>query len=117
MKPLTILAVVFLLVSPIAAQAPPAGRGAPPPAPREAAAVDLTGYELTADVKLTLGVNVDFVICDSGRTRCVFDAGGNHYRLVCDVHYLKQYPEKGRVYVLRVMDHAEYDKELWKRDF
>ena len=31
MRPLTILAVVFLLLSPLAAQAPPAGRGAPPP--------------------------------------------------------------------------------------
>ena len=51
MKPLTILAVVFLLVSPIAAQAPPAGRGAPPPAPREAAAVDLTGYWVSVIVE------------------------------------------------------------------
>jgi hypothetical protein len=51
MRPLTILAVVFLLVSPLAAQAPPAGRGAPPPAPRESAAVDLTGYWVSVIVE------------------------------------------------------------------
>ena len=51
MRPLTILAVVFLLLSPLAAQAPPAGRGAPPPAPRESAAVDLTGYWVSVVVE------------------------------------------------------------------
>jgi len=52
MRSLTILAVVFLLVSPLAAQAPPAGRGgAPPPAPRESAAVDLTGYWVSVIVE------------------------------------------------------------------
>ena len=51
MRPLTILVVVFLLVSPLAAQAPPAGRGAPPPAPRESAAVDLTGYWVSVIVE------------------------------------------------------------------
>jgi hypothetical protein len=51
MRPLAILALVFLLVSPLAAQAPPAGRGAPPPAPRESAAVDLTGYWVSVIVE------------------------------------------------------------------
>jgi hypothetical protein len=52
MRPLTILAVVFLLVPPLAAQAPPGGRGgAPPPTPREAAAVDLTGYWVSVIVE------------------------------------------------------------------
>ena len=51
MRPLTILAVVFLLVSPLAAQAPPTGRGTPPPAPRESAAVDLTGYWVSVIVE------------------------------------------------------------------
>ncbi len=51
MRPLAILATVFLLVSPLAAQAPPAGRGAPPPAPRESAAVDLTGYWVSVIVE------------------------------------------------------------------
>jgi hypothetical protein len=46
MRALALLAIVFLLVSALPAQAQPAGRGAPvaPVAPREAAAVDLTGY-------------------------------------------------------------------------
>jgi len=51
MRALVLLAIVFLLVSPLAAQAPPAGRGAPPPAPRESAAVDLTGYWVSVIVE------------------------------------------------------------------
>jgi hypothetical protein len=51
MRPLGLLATVFLLVSPLAAHAQPAGRGAPPPAPRESAAVDLTGYWVSVIVE------------------------------------------------------------------
>jgi mRNA interferase HigB len=38
----------------------------------------------------------------------VFDVGNNRYRLIGRVNY-----GKGIVYVLRVMDHAEYDRNLW----
>src|SRR5437870_3835770 len=38
----------------------------------------------------------------------VFDVGNNRFRLIGRVNYAK-----GIVYVLRVMDHAEYDKQLW----
>jgi mRNA interferase HigB len=38
----------------------------------------------------------------------VFDVGNNRLRLIGRVNYAK-----GIVYVLRVMDHAEYDKGLW----
>lgn len=38
----------------------------------------------------------------------VFDVGNNRFRLIGRVRY-----EKGIVYVLRVMDHQEYDKQLW----
>jgi mRNA interferase HigB len=41
----------------------------------------------------------------------VFDAGNNRFRLIGRVNY-----GKGIVYVLRVMDHAEYDKNLWVDD-
>lgn len=39
----------------------------------------------------------------------VFDIGGNKYRLVTAIHYNRQL-----IYVLRIMTHAEYDKEKWK---
>ena len=41
----------------------------------------------------------------------VFDVGNNRFRLIGRVNY-----GKGIIYVLRVMDHAEYDKNLWVDD-
>jgi mRNA interferase HigB len=42
----------------------------------------------------------------------VFDVGNNRYRLIGRVFYSSQ-QFKGRIYVLRVMDHQEYDKRTW----
>jgi mRNA interferase HigB len=39
----------------------------------------------------------------------VFKIGGNNYRLVTRVFYTSH-----KVYVLRVMTHAEYDHEIWQ---
>jgi mRNA interferase HigB len=39
----------------------------------------------------------------------VFDVGGNHYRVVAKVRY----GSPGIVYVKKVMDHKEYDKNQW----
>jgi mRNA interferase HigB len=41
----------------------------------------------------------------------VFDVGNNRFRLIARVNY-----RRGIIYVLRVMDHAEYDKALWVDD-
>jgi mRNA interferase HigB len=38
----------------------------------------------------------------------VFDVGNNRFRLIGRVNY-----SQGIIYVLRVMDHPEYDKKLW----
>jgi mRNA interferase HigB len=63
-----------------------------------------------ADVKATFG-QTDQVKVASGQTVCVFDIGGNKFRLVAFVSYAK-----GKVYVLRVMTHKEYDRgsQRWK---
>lgn len=47
----------------------------------------------------------------TGQTVCVFDIGGNKFRLVAFVSYAK-----GKVYILRVMTHKEYDSgnQRWK---
>jgi mRNA interferase HigB len=49
----------------------------------------------------------------SGQTVCVFDIGGNRFRLIAFVSY-----SKAKVYVLRIMTHKEYDKgrQQWKDD-
>jgi mRNA interferase HigB len=63
------------------------------------------------DVKATFG-QTDQTKVASGQTVCVFDIGGNKYRLVAFISY-----RKGKVYVLRVMTHKEYDKrgQRWKQ--
>lgn len=47
----------------------------------------------------------------SGRQVCIFDIGGNNYRLIAAIHY-----NTGKVFVLRILTHKEYDSEKWKRE-
>lgn len=49
-----------------------------------------------------------FGSADRVRNCVVFDVGGNHYRIVARVDFARSL-----VYVKRVMDHKEYDKNLW----
>jgi mRNA interferase HigB len=41
----------------------------------------------------------------------VFNIGGNKYRLITRILYASQ-----KVFVLKVMTHAEYDEDKWKED-
>lgn len=47
----------------------------------------------------------------SKRTATIFDIGGNKYRIVTMIDYLRQ-----TVLITHVMEHAEYDKDNWKND-
>lgn len=53
--------------------------------------------------------HADTVTVASGSTVTVFNLCGNKYRLIAAIHYNRQ-----RVYVLRLLRHAEYSKDLWK---
>jgi mRNA interferase HigB len=53
--------------------------------------------------------HADAVPVASGNTVTVFNLCGNRYRLIAAIHYNRQ-----RVYVLRLLRHAEYSKDLWK---
>lgn len=53
--------------------------------------------------------HADAVTVASGRTATVFNLGGNKYRLVVAIHYNTQ-----RLYVLCLLTHAEYSRDLWK---
>jgi mRNA interferase HigB len=55
-----------------------------------------------ADVRQTVSS------ADSVGNCVVFNIGGNNYRLIAGVRY-----PTGKVYVLKVMTHAEYDKRDW----
>lgn len=52
--------------------------------------------------------HADQVTVESGRTVTVFNLG-DAYRLIAAIHYNKE-----RIYILRVLTHAEYDKGGWK---
>lgn len=53
--------------------------------------------------------HADSVIVGSGSAVTVFNVCGNKYRLIAAIHYNRQ-----RVYVLRLLRHAEYSKNFWK---
>jgi mRNA-degrading endonuclease HigB of HigAB toxin-antitoxin module len=57
----------------------------------------------------------------------VFNVGGHKYRLIAAIHYplaAIHYPRttpqgrltEGRVFVLHVLTHKDYDKNAWKKD-
>ena len=60
------------------------------------------------ELRRTFG-SADEVKVRSGKSVIVFNIGGNNYRLICAVHY-----DREKVFVLRFMTHAEYDKDNWK---
>lgn len=53
----------------------------------------------------------DAVRVASGRRVVIFNIGGNKYRLITALPFDCQ-----AAYTLRVLTHAEYDREAWKRD-
>jgi mRNA interferase HigB len=53
--------------------------------------------------------HADAVTVASGKTVTVFNICGNKYRLITAIHYNRQ-----RVYILRLLTHAEYSKDFWK---
>jgi mRNA interferase HigB len=55
--------------------------------------------------------SADAVAVKSGRTVTVFNVCGNDYRLLTAIHY-----NRGIVYTLRFMTHAEYSKNKWKNN-
>ena len=63
-----------------------------------------------ADVRRNFG-QTDVAKLKSGNTVCIFNIGGNKFRLIPKVSY-----EKGKVYVLRVLTHQEYDTDRWKAE-
>jgi len=71
-------------------------------------------WKTTADVKEAFGHRVDFVKTRKNHTVTVFDVSNNRCRPISDIHYKQNYPIRGRVYVLRVLTHKEYDSERWK---
>jgi mRNA interferase HigB len=61
-----------------------------------------------ADLRQTFP-SADPVRVTSGRTVVVFNIAGNRYRLLTAIHYNMR-----KVFILRLLTHAEYTRETWK---
>jgi mRNA interferase HigB len=55
--------------------------------------------------------DIDPVKVKSGNTVYVCNIRGNEFRLIMAVHF-----NRDRVYVLRFLTHAEYDRQNWKQE-
>ena len=53
--------------------------------------------------------HADPVTLDNGTTLTVFNIGGNKYRLIARIEYVRH-----KVYVKQVLTHAEYSQAKWK---
>jgi len=68
-------------------------------------------WQSFADAKALFGQTDVARDTASGRTATIFDVGGNKYRVIALVDYVRQ-----TVLVTHVMDHKEYDKGNWKTE-
>lgn len=72
--------------------------------------VKASDWKNIGDVRKTYPY-ADPVRIESGRVVTVFNVCGNDFRLITAIHYDKQ-----RIYTLRLLTHAEYDKNRWKKE-
>jgi mRNA interferase HigB len=63
------------------------------------------------DAKVLFGQTDTVSDTKSKRTATVFDIGGNKYRVITLIDYVRQ-----TVLITHVLDHKEYDKQSWKND-
>lgn len=56
-------------------------------------------------------VKAAFPHADQFEDLVIFDIGGNKFRLIAAIHYNRK-----KVFVLRVLTHAEYSRGDWKDD-
>jgi mRNA interferase HigB len=65
-------------------------------------------WESIRDVRMVFP-HADAVEVRSSHTVTVFNIRGNKYRLLAGIHY-----NRGKLFVLRILTHQEYDLEQWK---
>lgn len=53
--------------------------------------------------------SADMVKVGSLRPVVIFNIAGNNFRLITAIHF-----DKGRVFLLDFLTHADYDKQRWK---
>ena len=55
--------------------------------------------------------HADAVKVASGRKVTIFNIAGNNHRLITAIHY-----NTGKLFILKILPHGEYDKPHWKND-
>ena len=65
---------------------------------------------LKADWKSFADVRASHYTADWYDEYVIFDIGGNKYRLIALIHF-----NRGKVFVLDVLTHAEYSRGNWKK--
>ena len=75
-----------------------------------AAVTRKTSWKNIQEVRATYP-SADTVKAASGSNVVVFNVCGNDFRLITAIHY-----NRGIVYTLRFLTHAEYSKDLWKKE-
>jgi len=73
-----------------------------------ARAVQAARWRNLDELRLTFP-HADNVRVEIDREATVFNIKGNRYRLITAIHYDRQ-----RVFVMRFLTHAEYNKDRWK---
>ena len=69
-----------------------------------------------ADAKAIYGHRLDVVKVSSSTSVGVFDIMNNRWRFIVAIHFSARAALRGRVYVLRILTHKEYDKNIWKKE-
>jgi mRNA interferase HigB len=67
-------------------------------------------WQSLRDVRLVFP-HADAVRVRSCHTVTVFNIGGNKYRLLGGIHY-----NRGKLFILQILTHQEYDLERWKEN-
>lgn len=67
-------------------------------------------WQHLADVRRVFP-HADAVQVASGNTVTVFNIAGNSFRLITAIHYRSQ-----RLFILRLLTHAEYSKKTWRQE-
>jgi mRNA interferase HigB len=67
-------------------------------------------WQSITDVR-TVFPHADLASVRSSRTVTIFNIAGNHHRLITAIHYNTQ-----RIFILKILTHAEYSKDRWKND-
>jgi mRNA interferase HigB len=53
----------------------------------------------------------DPIVVRSGKVTTCFNICGNDFRLITAIHY-----DRGTLFTMRLLRHAQYDKERWKEE-